>query len=134
MIGLDTNVLIRYFVKDDPSQTRVAEEVLDALSPQEPGWLGLIALVELVWALRFLYKFQRDGIARIVESLLRSLDVVVERESLVHQALSIYRNSKADFADCLIAVSAHAAGCSKTVTFDRIAARDTGMELLLKLD
>lgn len=130
MTGLDTNVLVRYFVKDDPLQTQAAEGLLDSLSPEEPGWLGLIVLVELVWALRFMYRFQRDGIARIVESLLRSLDVVVDQENVVHQALSLYRNSKADFADCLIAASARAAGCSKTVTFDRIAARDAGMELL----
>jgi predicted nucleic-acid-binding protein len=130
MTGLDTNVLVRYFVKDDPLQTQAAENLLDSLSPEAPGWLGLIVLVELVWVLRFMYQFQRDGIARIVESLLRSLDVVVDQENVVHQALSLYRNSKADFADCLIAASARAAGCRKTVTFDRIAARDAGMELL----
>jgi predicted nucleic-acid-binding protein len=130
MIGLDTNVLVRYFVKDDPLQTQAAENLLDSLSPEEPGWLGLIVLVELVWVLRFMYRFQRDGIARIVESLLRSLDVVVDQENVVHQALSLYRNSKADFADCLIAALARDAGCIKTVTFDRIAARDAGMELL----
>jgi predicted nucleic-acid-binding protein len=130
MIGLDTNVLVRYFVKDDPLQTQAAEGFLDALSPEEPGWLSLIALVELVWALRFMYRFQREGIVGVVESLLRSVDVVVEQENVVYEALSLYRNSKADLADCLIYVSARTAGCSKTVTFDRVAARDAGMELL----
>jgi predicted nucleic-acid-binding protein len=130
MIGLDTNVLIRYFVKDDPRQTQAAEELLDTLTPERPGWLGVVVLVELVWALRFTYRFQREGIVRVIESLLRSRDVVVEQENLAYQALSLYRNSKADFADCLIAASARAAGCSRTVTFDRVAARDASMELL----
>jgi predicted nucleic-acid-binding protein len=130
VIGLDTNVLVRYLVRDDPRQTLAAEDLLDSFSPEQPGWIGLVALIELTWALRFLYRFQRDGIAGIIESLLRSQDIVVAQENIVHQAVLVYRNSKADFADCLIAASARAAGCSKTVTFDQIAARDAGMELL----
>lgn len=130
MIGVDTNVLVRYFVRDDPHQTQAADELLDGLSPGKPGWLCLIVLAELVWALRFTYRFERAKIAGTIDALLRSQDVVLEQEEAVRQALSLFRNSKADFADCLISVSARAAGCSKTVTFDKIAARDAGMELL----
>ena len=130
MIGLDTNVLVRYFVRDEPLQTQAADKVIDALTPEEPGWIGQVALVELVWALRFMYRFEQEGIGAIVETLLRSRDVIVEQESAVHQALSLYRNSRAAFADCLIAILARAAGCGHVVTFNRIAARDAGMKLI----
>jgi predicted nucleic-acid-binding protein len=130
MIGVDTNVLVRYFVRDDQHQAQAADEVLDALTPEKPGWLCLIVLVELVWALRITYRFERAKIAATIDALLRSQDVVLEQEATVRQALLLFRNSKADFADCLISLSARAAGCSKTVTFDKVAARDAGMELL----
>ena len=130
MIGVDTNVLVRYFVRDELHQTQAADELLDALSHDEPGWICLIVLVELVWALRFTYRFERAKIVGTIEALLRSRDVVLEQEATVRQALLLFRNSNADFADCLISSLARAAGCSKTVTFDKVAARDAGMELL----
>jgi predicted nucleic-acid-binding protein len=130
MIGVDTNVLVRYFVLDDPHQTQAADELLDALSSEKPGWICLIVLVELVWALRFPYRIERAKIVGTIEALLRARDVVLEQEATVRQALSLFRKSNADFADCLISLSARAAGCSKTVTFDKIAARDAGMELI----
>jgi|SRR5580692_1011182 predicted nucleic-acid-binding protein len=130
MIGVDTNVLVRYFVRDDPHQTQAADELLDALSSEKPGWICLIVLVELVWALRFPYRIERAKIVGTIEALLRARDVVLEQEATVRQALSLFRKSNADFADCLISLSARAAGCSKTVTFDKIAARDAGMELI----
>lgn len=130
MIGLDTNVLVRYFAKDDPQQGRAAKRLIASLSAEKPGWLGTVALAELVWTLKYAYRFSREGIAGIIEHLLLSRDIVVEQEEIARSALMLYRASKADYPDCLIAASARAAGCSKTVTFDRIAARDVDMELL----
>jgi len=130
VIGLDANLLIRYFAKDDPDQTRIAVNLIDSLSPAEPGWIGLVALAELVWVLNRTYKLKRAGIAAILEKLLAGREVVVEQSDMAHTALRCYLAGKADFPDCLIALSAKAAGCSRTVTFDRRAARDAGMELL----
>jgi predicted nucleic-acid-binding protein len=65
-----------------------------------------------------------------LDKLLSSREIVVEQSEIVRESLNLYRNTRADFADCLIAASAKAAGCSRTVTFDRIAARDAGMELV----
>jgi predicted nucleic-acid-binding protein len=130
MIGVDSNVLVRYFVRDDPHQTQAADELLDALSSEKPGWICLIVLVELVWALRFPYRIEHAKIVGTIEALLRARDVVLEQEATVRQALSLFRKSNADFADCLISLSARAAGCTRTVTFDKIAARDAGMELI----
>lgn len=130
MIGLDTSILIRYFVKDDPQQSPIVSKLIGALSSAEPGWLSVVVLVELLWTLKYSYRFSRAGLAGAVGHLLSSQDIVLEQYDLVRDALSMFRKSDADFADCLIAVSARAAGCSKTVTFDKVAARDTGMELL----
>jgi predicted nucleic-acid-binding protein len=130
MIGLDTNVILRYFVTDDPKQAYEAESLIDAFTPSAPGWIGVTALAELIWALKSIYRFNQEGVIGVVETLLASDDLVIEQSDDMRRALWLYRIGKADFADCMIAVTARTAGCSKTVTFDRIAARDAGMELL----
>ncbi len=130
MIGLDTNILVRYFVKDDPVQTRLAVNLVHALSPSEPGWVGQATVLELVWAVTRIYRVNKAEVVRILDTLLASRDLVVEFDDTVRAALRLYRKGNADFADCLVAASARAAGCSRTVTIDRIAARDAGMQLL----
>jgi predicted nucleic-acid-binding protein len=130
LIGLDTNILVRYFVKDDPDQTRLAVKLVHELSPEEPGWVGLSALLELVWALTRIYRVRREQLVQILDTLLASQDIVMEQRETVREALLVYRTRHKDFADCLIASSASAAGCVRTLTFDRNAARDGGMELV----
>ena len=130
MTGLDTNVLLRYFLNDDPLQSPMAYRVMSALTVSDPGWVGLPTVLEFVWVLKSRNRTERTAIAATLEQLLAQDAVVVEQGKVVAQAVKRFRSSTADFADCLIAASARAAGCSKTVTFDRIAARDVGMELL----
>lgn len=130
MIGLDTNIMVRYFVKDDPEQTRLAVKLVHGLSPAEPGWVGQATILELFWAVTRIYRVDKAGVIRILDTLLASRDIVVESDGAVREALQLYRTGKADFADCLIAVSARAAGCSRTMTFDQTAARDAGMQLI----
>ena len=130
MIALDTNVLVRYFVKDDPRQTQSVAALVNTLSEEQPGWISMVALAELAWVLRSMYHFPHEQLARAIQTLISSKDLVVESEALVRQSLAQYRNGKSDFADCLISASARAAGCARTVTFDQIAARDAGMELI----
>ena len=130
MIGLDTNILVRYFVKDEPEQTRLAVNLIYALSPAEPGWVGQATILELVWVMTRIYRVKKDRVAQVLDMLLASRDIVVGQDDTVREALRLYSVGNADFADCLIASSAKAAGCSRTVTFDRIAARDAGMELI----
>jgi predicted nucleic-acid-binding protein len=128
--GLDTNILVRFFAKDDPVQTAKAREVLISLTIAEPGWVGMATILEMVWVLTSSIRLGRDAIARILAELLMRDTILVEQAETIEKALHRYRNGNADFADCLIALSAKAAGCSRTVTFDRRAARDAGMELL----
>jgi predicted nucleic-acid-binding protein len=130
LTGLDTNVLIRFFVKDDPVQSLRAKELIDSLTREEPGWIALTTVVELVWVIDRRLHGGRTAVTTFLGQLLTREDIVIENSTLVERAFQRYRNRNADFADCLIAVSAQAAGCSKTVTFDRKAARDAGMELL----
>jgi predicted nucleic-acid-binding protein len=130
MIGLDTNIIVRYFVKDDPVQTRLAVNLIHALSPSEPGWIGQATILELVWAINRIYRVDRAGVVRILDTLLASRDIFIEFDATVREALRLYRKGNADFADCLIACSARAAGCTRTATFDRTAERDAGMQLL----
>ena len=130
MIGLDTNLLLRYFLDDDPVQSPKARRMMKSLSEVEPGWVTLAAVLEFVWVLKSKNRAQRMGIATTLDRLLALDAVAVEQAEVLAEAVRRFRFSKADFADCLIAASARAAGCSKTVTFDQIAARDAGMELI----
>jgi predicted nucleic-acid-binding protein len=130
VIGLDTNVLVRYFVKDDPVQTLAAVSLIHSLSPSEPGWVGLTALAELAWVLTRTYRLKRAGLIAILDKLLASRDIVIQMDSEVRKAFLLYRSHNVELGDCLIAVSAMTAGCSRTFTFDRTAARHAGMHLL----
>jgi len=128
MTGFDTNVLIRLFTRDDAEQFKLAYKVFQSLTPQEPGWISLANFMEIDWVLRSRYGHARAGVARIFEDLLTSDTVIVEQAMTATHALSLYRKAKADFGECLIVASARAAGCGKVVTFDKVAARDLGME------
>jgi predicted nucleic-acid-binding protein len=130
MTGLDTNILVRYFTMDDLDQSQRAEALLDALTPDEPGFISLVALIELAWVLRSKYRLNKTQLIRCMECLLDSPELVVENHPVVTQALRRFATVKADFADCLIERSGHLAGCSRTVTFDLDASRSAGMSLL----
>jgi predicted nucleic-acid-binding protein len=130
MIGLDTNVVVRYLTHDGPSQTPAAVRVMDSLSADAPGFLSLIVIVELVGVLEVSYRFKKNEIEQVLETLLRSKELVIERAEVVFQALRKFSSSRADFADCLIERCGHAVECQYTVTFDRSAAGAAGMKLL----
>jgi predicted nucleic-acid-binding protein len=130
VIGIDTNVLVRYFIEDDPAQSRLTDSFFQSLSSAEPGWVSQATVLEFAWIMKSVRRLDRKTIAVTMDKLTMIDSIVVERADIVDEALQRYRNGKAEFADCLIAASGRAAGCSKTVTFDKLAARDAGMELL----
>ena len=129
MIGLDTNIVVRYLTHDDAAQTATAVRIIDSLSHDSPGFISLIVIAELVWVLEASYRFKKGEIERVLDTLLRSKELVIERADLVWQALRKFVASRADFADCLIERCGHAAECQYTATFDRNAA-SAGMKLL----
>jgi predicted nucleic-acid-binding protein len=130
MIGLDTNVLVRYLAQDDPKQSPKATRLIESLTVDAPGYVSLVSVVELVWVLTGCYASTKGELCDVLETLLRSKGIVVAHADTVWKALRLFKESKADFADCLIERSASEAGCSHTATFDRDAANHCGMRLI----
>ena len=130
MIGIDTNVLVRYFAEDDAAQAQRAVDFVHSLTKENPGYISTATLVETVWVMRSSYRASRSQVLEIIDKLLRTEEFVVEKAEIAAKALERYSTSNADFSDCLIERSAHAAGCSHTVTFDEQAAKATGMRLV----
>jgi predicted nucleic-acid-binding protein len=130
MIGLDTNIIIRYIAQDDAAQSPVATRLFESLTVEEPGFITVVALVETVWVLRSFYDSSRQQIGRVIETLLRAKGVLVERSDLVWLALGDYARGKADFSDYMMERCGRAAGCDYTLTFDREASASAGMKLL----
>jgi len=130
MTGIDTNILVRYFMQDDPTQNHAAAQFLDSLSSSHPGYLSLLTIAELWWVLSRSYKINARELCALMHHLLDSEDLLVENNGLVQKALKRAESNSADLADCLIAYSAEEAGCIRTVTFDQKAARSAGMMLL----
>ncbi len=130
MIGLDTNVLVRYIMQDEPVQSRQVAELIDALTVESPGFVSLVTLVELCWVLGSSYALDRSRLVEALEALLRTRELVIEEAEVAWQSVRRYRDSAADLADCLIERLGAAAGCRHTVTFDRGAAKHCGMVLI----
>ncbi len=134
MIGIDTNVLVRYLAQDDRKQGQRAIALIEeGLSPSQPGYISLVVLAELCWVLRRRYAATRREIADVLEDLLAIAVFAIERREVVQAALHRFRadgRSKSGFADFLIAELARDAGCSEFFTFDKGAIRGTGSRLL----
>jgi predicted nucleic-acid-binding protein len=130
MIGLDTNVLVRYIMQDDLKQSPLATRLIESRSVESRGFVPLVSVVELFWVMSSAYELDRGQLIAALEGLLRTKELVVERAEIVWKALRIFQTANVDFADCLIERSAAAAGCERTMTFDRGAAKNAGMTLL----
>jgi predicted nucleic-acid-binding protein len=130
MIGLDTNILVRYIMQDDPRQSTLATRLVESLSVESPGFVPLVSVVELAWVLSSAYNLDRGQVVHAFASLLRTKEIAVERAELVWKALRVFQSANADFADCLIERSAAVAGCERTMTFDRGAVKGSGMTLV----
>jgi predicted nucleic-acid-binding protein len=131
MIGLDTNVLVRYLTQDDEAQAAVASRLIETqLSAQRPGLIGPIVLCELVWVLETSYGHTRTELAPVLWKLLAAEEFRVQARDEVVIALQAYESTAADFADALLGVLNLRASCEATVTFDKKAARLSTHRLL----
>ena len=120
MIGLDTNVLVRYLTQDDPAQARRANAVVAAaLEKGERCRLDGVVLCELVWVLRGAYGYDKPTVVDILERILMTAQFDIGDKDLARRALEDHRLGSGDFADYLIGHSNREAGCSSTATFDR---------------
>ena len=131
MVGIDTNVLVRYLAQDDPKQSAIATRFIEgSLSADNPGFVSAVTLCEVAWVLAESYGADRKRVREIVEGLLATKQLVIERAELVWKALRAWERVPADFSDALIGQLAIAHGAERTVTFDRTAARLPGFKLL----
>jgi len=131
MKGIDTNILVRFFVRDNPAQTAAAIRYLSERTEDDPAFVSAVVMCELTWVLEKSYGYADAAIHAALASLFESSNVVVERTELIEQAVTTARDIKADISDSIIAALAADAGATKTVTFDKPAAtRIPGMELL----
>jgi predicted nucleic-acid-binding protein len=120
MIGIDTNVLVRYLVQDDAAQFKEATNLLAGLEKhRRSAHLSTITLCETVWVLTRAYRVERDRIVAVLERLLDTSLFVIEDKDAVREAVELYKTGKGDFADYLVGVRARAAGCGTVATFDQ---------------
>ena len=131
MIGLDTNVLVRFLVKDEPRQAAKATAYMyEACSRNESLWLSHIVLCELVWVLESAYNHPKAAILDVLERLLLTQQFAVERKDDVWAAIEQYRNQAGDFSDHLLGRRNRSSGCEYTVTFDQSLKRSSLFRLL----
>ena len=131
MIGLDTNVLMRYLTQDDPVQSAKATEILERrLTPKNPGFVSVVAMVETVWVLDRAYGLTTQELVAAVERLLQVAVLAIENEQEVFTAMIALKQGRGSFADALIAELGVRAGCTRTLTFDQRAVRYPGFELV----
>lgn len=127
MIGLDTNILVRYVTQDDLEQWQLAAALIEA--EEQLCFLSNIVLCELVWVLRGQpYQFTRLQISGVLEAMLATPVMEFENRSAVYQALQRMKVGKADFSDYLIGAIAHQAGCFTTYSFDRKLIGEKGFQ------
>jgi predicted nucleic-acid-binding protein len=130
MTGIDSNVLVRYLAQDDPLQSARATRLIEhELNERAPGYIGLVALVEVCWVLKRLYRATPAELHDTVRDLLDARQLVVEQRAVVNAALARWGGEGGDFADALVFACARAGGCERVVTFDKAAAK-VGMTLL----
>lgn len=124
MIGLDTNILVRYLTQDDPVQSAQATEIIEQqLSLADRGFVSIVTMAEVVWVLDRAYGFTAEEIVDAIERILQVEVLVVENERQVFAAMVSLKQGRGAFADALIGELCARAGCSYTLTFDKKAIR-----------
>ena len=134
MIALDTNVLVRYLVRDILEQAEAARELLEGLTPGAPGFIGREVTIETAWVLERSYGFSREQIAGILEELTAIESLIFEAGDDVARVASRFRQGGADFADLMILAAAERAGATSLYTSDRALARMDGAALIETAD
>jgi predicted nucleic-acid-binding protein len=128
VIAIDTNILVRYLVQDDTAQGAIATNLLEnELTPDQPGFISLVTVLELDWVLRTQYGFSPQIVDHTIRVLMESPQLAFESRAAIETALLFEHG---DFADNILHEIGQANGCTKTVTFDKKFARLQGVELL----
>ena len=135
MIGLDTNVLVRYLAQDDAKQAALATRLIEKrLTTTSQGFISLVVVAELCWVLSSLYAATMHELVATLEDLLNTPRFCIEKREVLQAAIARLKSAnsrKSGLADALITEIAAHAGCAATMTFDKTAARSAGMSLLV---
>ncbi len=132
MIGLDTNVLVRYLAQDDPNQTRAATELIEKnCTENNPAFINHVVLCETIWVLQKCYHVDKVLIVEILGKILSTEQFEIHKIHIVWRAFQEFQQrGKIDFADCLLSQVNKDNGCKGTYTFDKAAAATDGFNLL----
>ena len=131
MTAIDTNILIRFLVRDDARQAdRVYRRLKQAEASHERLLIPLLVVLETIWVLESAYTRPRADIVAALEDVRRMPVFALEADAVVERALAAARDSTGDLADLLIVCAAQAGGCAEVLTFDQRAARLPGFRLL----
>jgi predicted nucleic-acid-binding protein len=131
MIGLDTNVVVRYLTQDDPVQSSKATDLIErGLTEDDPGFVSVVAMAETAWVLERIYGLTAEEMATAIERMLEVDVLVVENEQEVFTAMMAVKEGRGSFADALIGALGARVGCSHTVSFDQKALRLPAFEPL----
>ena len=130
MIAIDTNVLVRYLVRDDAEQAEAARLLLEGITSERPGFICREVAIEVVWVLERAYKFTRAQVADVIVELAATDGIVIEEAEDVAHAAIRYRQTGADFSDLMILAATERMGAGPLYTFDRRLARVDGATLV----
>ncbi len=124
MAGVDTNILVRWIVNDDPAQVARVQALFEAVRADSAGLLvPCTVTLELEWVLRHRYRLDKSVVLRVFTALLETQELAFDNHPAVERALHAYRSTQADFADCLHAGLCSAAGQAPLLSFDARAAK-----------
>lgn len=130
-VGIDTNILLRMVIDDDPAQKEKVKRFISELDEDDLLIVSLPVLLETAWVLESLYGYAKNAVLDFLQAILERREVEVPDYEVVGNAIDICRGSNLDFSDAVIAEMNRLSGCEKTYTFDVKAAREIpGMELL----
>lgn len=125
MIGIDTNVIIRFLVQDDPIQSKKASQLIEkAVEKNEVFWICLLTLCEIAWVLERCYELQKDELVFVLQKILQTKQIKVEGEDIAWKAIGNFQNAGTiGFSDCLIGAINSYHDCEYTYTFDKKVAK-----------
>jgi len=130
MIGLDTNILVRFLTQDDEVQCKIVNRFFGKLTTESPAFVNNIVFCEMIWVLESNYKFTKKEIVQRIRFLLSAGEIEFENLAILLNALDYYEKENADFSDCLIGKINKKSSCEFTFTFDKSATKNENFKLL----
>jgi predicted nucleic-acid-binding protein len=128
MIGLDTNILVRILVKDDEEQANLVINFIKKNRSQLV--VNSIVFCELIWVLESCYDYSKQDIIDCLVQVLKTKQFLIPEKEIIRQSLDLYKKTKIDFSDALIAYKNKLENCNYTITFDKQAAKADLYKLL----